>query len=603
MVTKQKTATQRAAVYVRVSSEEQVEGYSLDAQVRAANLYCEAHGWELMQEYRDEGKSARTDDLAKRPAFARLLADAEAGLIDVIVVHKLDRFARNLRVTLETLERLQRAGVGFVSISEQMDFTTPIGRVILATLAAFAQYYSDNLATEVKKGKAERKAQGFANGLLPFGVKKGGVGNGTTPNGSEVPVPNPETYPGLLLAFRLAAEGKSDRDVAEALNAEGYRTTGNRGSNPFTKDTVCRLLQNRFYLGELPDGRGGWTRAVHQAVLDPDLFAEAQRTRAANQTNPAKVNHRHRRYSLSGLAVCGHCGGPLHFHTSRGGRARVYCYQARQASSCGQRSVFLDGIEEQVAAYLATFALPEGMVGRIVALHERARDDQDDAERRRRDIDGRLERLKRMFEWGDLTETAYLADRERLRTEQATLTTSTDWAGVLGNAAAFLGNLPAAWEAANPAQRNALARTVFRSVEIADGRVVAVVPQPDFAPFFNLTEVEAQSPERDEGQPVAAAPERQASTLAGGSDGLRSRARTLKPGFVVVGSPPARRSVGTSGRAPYSRQRRSRLSDDERAVIRSLALTKSLRSLATDFGVSHETVRSAMRAEVKAQQL
>ncbi len=548
MTTKHKGATRRAAVYVRVSSEEQVEGYSLDAQVRSATMYCASHDWEIVQEYRDEGKSARTDDLAKRPAFAEMLADAEAGFIDVIVVHKLDRFARNLRVTLETLERLQRAGVGFVSISEQMDFTTPIGKVILATLAAFAQYYSDNLASEVRKGKAERKAQGLYNGLLPFGLKKSGVTDRTDRNDSVVPVPDPETYPGLLLAFRLAAEGKSDRDVAEKLNAAGYRTTGNRGRNPFTKDTVCRLLQNRFYLGELPNGQGGWISGSHQAVLDPDLFAEAQRTREANQTSPAKVNHRHRRYSLSGLAMCGYCGGPLHFHTSKGGRARVYCYQARQTTACGQRSVFLDGIDDQVAGYLATFALPEGMVERIVELHEHARDNRDETERQRRDIDGRLERLKRMYEWGDLTEAAYLADRERLRTEQATLTTSTDWAAVLTNAAEFLRDLPTAWAAADSEQRNALARIVFRSVEIVDGRVVAVVPQPDFAPFFNLTQVEARSPELNEGQPQLAAPDRQTSTLAGGSDG--GRFSTFKTFSAPVG--PSGFRFRTSDPPPYT---------------------------------------------------
>ena len=184
----------------------------------------------------------------------------------MVVVHKLDRFARNLRVTLDTLERLERCGVGFVSISEQMDFTTPMGKVILATLAAFAQYYSDNLATEVRKGKAERKAQGLYNGVLAFGLKK---------NRDGIPVPDPETYPGLLLVFRLAAEGQSDRDVAEALNGAGYRTAGNRGRNLFTKDTVCRLLQNRFYLGELPDGHGGWLPGAHEPVLDDDLFDRA----------------------------------------------------------------------------------------------------------------------------------------------------------------------------------------------------------------------------------------------------------------------------------------------------------------------------------------
>ncbi len=151
----------RAAVYHRVSSEEQVEGYSLDAQQRATQAYCEAHDWEVVREYRDEGKSAWTDDLAKRPAFARMIADAEAGRLDVVVVHKLDRFSRNLMVTLETLHRLKASGVGFVSISESMDFTNPIGQVVLATLAAFAEYYSANLSAETKKGKAERKKQGL----------------------------------------------------------------------------------------------------------------------------------------------------------------------------------------------------------------------------------------------------------------------------------------------------------------------------------------------------------------------------------------------------------------------------------------------------------
>src|SRR5689334_5646587 len=77
----QKMTGLRAAIYLRVSSEEQVAGYSLDAQERAARAYCAELGWPIVGEYRDEGKSARTDDLSKRPEFARMLADVEAGLI------------------------------------------------------------------------------------------------------------------------------------------------------------------------------------------------------------------------------------------------------------------------------------------------------------------------------------------------------------------------------------------------------------------------------------------------------------------------------------------------------------------------------------------
>src|SRR5215217_4989297 len=75
------------------------------ARLRAARDYCEAHGWDLVAVYRDEGKSARTDDLARRPDFARMLADAEAGLFDVVISHKLDRFARNRRVAFDAFHR------------------------------------------------------------------------------------------------------------------------------------------------------------------------------------------------------------------------------------------------------------------------------------------------------------------------------------------------------------------------------------------------------------------------------------------------------------------------------------------------------------------
>lgn len=95
-------------------------------------------------------------------------------------------------------------------------------------------YYSDNLSFETKKGKAERKRQCFYNGHGPFGMIKGEDG---------IPVANPETIKGLWLAFTLAAEGRSDRDIAQALNAAGYRTTGARGTpNPFSKDSVRTML-------------------------------------------------------------------------------------------------------------------------------------------------------------------------------------------------------------------------------------------------------------------------------------------------------------------------------------------------------------------------
>ena len=92
------------------------------------------------------------------------------GKYDVLVVHKIDRFSRKLRVTLEYVEKLGRAGVGFVSILNQYDYSRPEGKFMLVMMGGLAELYSDNLSEEIKKGLDERRAQGYYCGTLPFGV-------------------------------------------------------------------------------------------------------------------------------------------------------------------------------------------------------------------------------------------------------------------------------------------------------------------------------------------------------------------------------------------------------------------------------------------------
>jgi DNA invertase Pin-like site-specific DNA recombinase len=143
------------------------------------------------------------------------LAAAQAHAYDVLVVHKLDRFSRNLRVTLESLDTLGKAGVAFASVTEQIDFTTPWGRLSLTMLGGLAQFYSDNLAQETKKGKGERKAQGLYNGILPFGVMKGPYGVPKPHDevwhirdkSGNVVLDRPPTHDGLLQAFDPTARG------------------------------------------------------------------------------------------------------------------------------------------------------------------------------------------------------------------------------------------------------------------------------------------------------------------------------------------------------------------------------------------------------------
>ncbi len=145
--------TIRAALYARVSSEEQVQCYSLDAQKWAFRTPEEDRGRNTYGEYVDEGRSAHTDDVRNRPVFKEGVEDAISGRPDVLAVHKIDRFSRRLRVSLEYIEKLGKAGAGFVSIENQIDYSTPPGKFMLIMQGGLAELYSDNLCQEVKSSR------------------------------------------------------------------------------------------------------------------------------------------------------------------------------------------------------------------------------------------------------------------------------------------------------------------------------------------------------------------------------------------------------------------------------------------------------------------
>jgi DNA invertase Pin-like site-specific DNA recombinase len=472
-----------------VSSEEQVEGYSLSAQERAIAAYCAAHGYEVVACYRDEGKSARSDDVAKRAGFGQLMADAEARRFEVVIVHKLDRFARNRRVAFDAFHRLGSAGVGFVSIAENMDYSTPAGQLMLTMLVGLAQFYSDNLSWETRKGKGERKARGLHNGLLPFGTTKGAHGLPVLDTSAWAcdMATRREIVPadGLRLAFELAAAGKSDREIARGLNDAGYRTTGNRGHNPFTKDTVRTMLINRFYVGDLPDGQGGWVPGKHAAFVDPALFERAQTARAANTSRPRWVESKRQPWALSGVAVCGGCGANVNALSHSTGRRRIRCAGRTQGNGCEEPSCYADVIEDQIGELLAGFAVPEEERGRLLAAwrYYQSRDTGTAAERIR--LNRRLARLKDLYLDGEMDRAEYQAERKAVADALAALPTEGDPASDAGERlAAFLADVASAWKVSTPTERNKLARQLFASVVVSNRTAVAVVPRPDLRPFF-----------------------------------------------------------------------------------------------------------------------
>jgi hypothetical protein len=290
-------------------------------------------------------------------------------------------------------------------------------------------------------------------------------------------------------AFELGAEGLSDRAIAQALNAAGYRTHGTHGSNPFTKDTVRAMLLNRFYLGELPGERPASAAPVrHPAVIGREVWevARAMREQRATQAR-ATVPHTATVYSLSGLAVCGQCSSHLHIQPAKG-RPRLYCAGRRQGKTCTSHSAALAIYDDQIAAYLGTFVIPHDFQTRLYeyVVATRPNPQQDTAEQRRR-LETQIERLRDLYVLGDIDKARYLAERERLKRELALLDARThEETSRLTGLADLLANVAAAWAAARPEQRNRLARLLFDEVVINDERVAAVKPRPELAGFFLL---------------------------------------------------------------------------------------------------------------------
>lgn len=514
--------TKKAALYLRVSTEEQAEeGWSIDAQERALRTFCEDKHWHIVEVYKDEGRTGTNTD---RPGFKRMLRDAWERKFDAIVVHKLDRFSRNLSDVLLTLTDLQSKGVSFVSATEPlMDFTTPQGLMNVVMLAFFAQWYVQNLSAETAKGKRERFDQGLYNGDLRFGYSKGF---------DDKPVPN-EDAPGVLLAWELCAQGKTDAEVAMLLNRAGYRKyrlikngrrkatpdVDSRLRRPWTKDSVAALLRaGQFYLGNTeyvgeaernkrsealergetykmqPQIRLG----THPAIITQALYQRAIESRSQRATagrfSPIQVP---KVYLLGGgLARCAVCGDPLRCTSSKYGQRYLYyrCTAAWRGSTCAsaQRQVREQYLDPQIDGMIEQLVLPDNWRERTrQLLAADSGSEKQVRDQRKKELKDELRRLNFQHQKSLLSDEEYLqqavpvkAELEQL--ERQSVARMPEHIAMAGEQ---LITIRTSWQKATREQKRDMLHLMLNAVYVdTDKReIVSVEPHSEFELLFRQT--------------------------------------------------------------------------------------------------------------------
>lgn len=273
----------RCAIYTRKSTEHglELEFNSLDAQREACEAYIKSQasqGWRILpQPYDDPAFSGGNLD---RPALKQMLADIEAGLIDVIVVYKIDRLTRSLADFAKLVETFDRKSISFVAVTQQFNTTSSMGRLTLNVLLSFAQFERELASERVRdKVAASRRKGKWTGGTVPLGYMAK----------DKKLVINPKEAETVRIIFKQYLELKSFSRLVQDLDRRGIVTKRRdtkvpkyRGGIPFTYGPLAHVLKNRTYLGEVHHG-GKWYPAEHIAILDQKTFDQVQALLAENR--------------------------------------------------------------------------------------------------------------------------------------------------------------------------------------------------------------------------------------------------------------------------------------------------------------------------------
>jgi len=289
-----------AAIYIRVSTDHQRdEGYSIDAQKEMLEAHCVSKGIKRIEYYIDGGF---TGSNIERPEMRRLIQDIKLGRVSHVVVYKLDRLSRSQKDTLYLIEDVFNPhGIDFVSLQESMDTSTPLGRLMLGILSAFAQLERENIFERTRMGMRKR----VESGLWP--------GGGNTPYGYDydrekgILVPNQDAER-VRQIYTLYLQGYSTGKIAEML---GFRYDR----------LVYQILSRKSNAGYI-QYKGEEYLGRHEPIISPETYEEAMRYRKERSVKKVSASD----YLFTGLLYCGKCGAKMRYQKWGKQDCKIVCY-------------------------------------------------------------------------------------------------------------------------------------------------------------------------------------------------------------------------------------------------------------------------------------
>ena len=287
-------------LYARVSTDKQAQkGLSIPAQIEAMREYARRNNWRVIGHFVDEGESAKTAD---RPQLKQLIQHCKENKdVDMVIVHKIDRLARNL-IDYATIKAiLKQKGIRLVSVSEPFD-DNPIGHLLENIIASISEWYSANLGEEIKKANRAKLKRGEWPHKPPIGYRSvKGEGDSRVKH-----LPDPKTAPLVRQAFELFSTGNhSLKTLSEEMHTRGLTT---RYGRIYSRESIKKLLTRRFYIARL-EWQGKEYKGKHKPVIERELFYRVQevlRKRSADTGEKGKLE-----FLLRGIAYCRACDQKL----------------------------------------------------------------------------------------------------------------------------------------------------------------------------------------------------------------------------------------------------------------------------------------------------